>query len=118
MPPSVGRSPAGAHRPTSVEETRHMAQHVESQPHSVRRRIGRHLARWLALVTALCLAAAASVVTARPGSAAVQSPVVVNGAALALTPFVPLAGDAPSSTVDSGGAPLGAIRMLSSNFTP
>ncbi len=33
-------------------------------------------------------------------------------------PFLPLAGDVPSSTVDSGGAPLGAIRMVASNFTP
>lgn len=95
-----------------------MAQHVKSQPHSVRCRIRRHLARFFASATALCLAAATTLVMAPPGAAAVQSPVVVDGPALALTPFVQLEGDAPSTTVDSGGVPLGAIRMLSSNYTP
>ncbi len=95
-----------------------MAQQVKSQTHSVRGRIGRHHARFLAGVTALSLAAAGSVVMAPPGSAAVQPPVVVDGPAIALTPFVPVEGGAPSTTVDSGGAPLGAIRMLAGNYTP
>ena len=95
-----------------------MAQQVKSHTHSVRRRIGRHRARFLAGATVLSLVATASIVTAPPGSAAVQSPVVVDGPAVGLIPFVPLEGDAPSSTVDSGGAPLGAIRMTAANYTP
>src|SRR4051794_7734891 len=99
-----------------------MAQQGTSQvalhPHPVRRRIGRHGVRFLAGATALTVAAAAGVITAPPGSAAVQSPAVVDGPALGLTPFVPLEGGAPSSTVDSGGVPLGAIRMVAGNYTP
>jgi microcystin-dependent protein len=70
------------------------------------------------VVVAGLVAATAGVATGQaPAGAATPTPVVVSGPSLALTPFVPVVGAAPSATVDSGGAPLGAIRTMSGNFT-
>ena len=118
MTPSVGRSPAGAHPPiVGSGDKAHGAagevadafgsapyrttpREVPRRCHGVEPRRGRERRH-------------------RPArSAAVQSPVVVDGPAVGLIPFVPLEGDAPSSTVDSGGAPLGAIRMVAGSYTP
>ena len=95
-----------------------MAQQVKSQPHSVRRRIGRHHARFLAGATVLSLVATRA--SSPPGPSPRPCSLLSWSMAprSALTPFVPLEGDAPSSTVDSGGAPLGAIRMTAANYTP
>jgi microcystin-dependent protein len=76
--------------------------------------------RLAARVVAACVVIATAGVAAPPGlaGATAQTPVDVSGPALALTPFVPVVGDAPSPTVDSGGAPLGAVRTMAGNFTP
>jgi microcystin-dependent protein len=89
-----------------------MDQQVEAPP-----RERRSAMRRIALLTALC-AAAANVVIAEPAMAAPQVPVNVDGPYLGLTSFLPSVGDMPSATVDNGGVTLGAIRLLGGNFTP
>src|SRR4051794_11342721 len=76
--------------------------------------------KFVARAVSACVVIAMVGVVAPPGpaGATAQTPVPVNGPALGLTPFVPVVGDVPSPTTDSGGVPLGAIRTMAGNYTP